>query len=341
MKYPPITCYPYQANLLSVILNTKKAIPWYFNNFIQLEGPKKNENSMRIDFYSSLLWKTCPWLYYQRISRELVDIGWNSIVNFIIDSINQGYYIYFTVNTYFISIYPDYQKKHRIHDIFVYGYNNTENILFVADNFKNGIYSYEGITYNELKEGFNNITLTKGYGNFENEIDWIAGIELISFREKYGYDFDINLIISDLTDYISSKNSHKKYWPRSDSYWKQNCTYGIKIYDLLIDYIKELIDDNKEYDLRPFHVLYEHKSVMLSRIKYMGNNNFLNNYLVLYNKYVEIKNNCLVIRNFMIKSTISNNNKKILKKVKLLLSETKINEYNIIKDLLANIINDD
>jgi hypothetical protein len=304
MKFPPITSYPYQANLLSVILNDDKAIPWYFNNFIQLEGPKFNDNGMRIDFYTSLLWKTCPWIYYQRISRELVSVGWTNIIEFVKNAIDLGFYAYFNVNTYFISAYSSYKKYHGMHDIFVYGYDN--NRLYVADNFKNGKYSYETIIYNELEEGYYNINLTCG-GSLKGETDWLNGIELISFRHKYGYSFNVELVKDDLVDYLFSRNSRKKYWVKSDLYWKEKCIYGIEVYNVIKNYVSEVIQGKLDYDLRPFHVLYEHKHVMLSRINYMVDNGYLDNSVYIYDNYGEIVNKCKVIESLWLKAQITGN----------------------------------
>ncbi len=333
MKYPPITCYPYQADLLSVILNYDKAYPWYINNFVLLESPKKNDFGFRIDFYSTLLWKTCPWIYYQRISRELVSNGWDSIIKFILQSIDLGYYVHFNVNTFYVSAYSDwYGKTNLLHPIFLYGYDDESRILYAADNFKNGKYSYELISYDELILGYNNIEYAFG-GSLNGELDWLNGIELINFRDKYGYEFNIESLILDLEDYLQSTNREKKCWKRSDSYWKENCTYGIKIYDILSEYITKISDGNFQYDVRPFHVLWEHKKVMLERLEYLSSLGYLSDASLLYNNYKEIENKCLLIRNLFLKCMMTNK-KSNLEKIKIVLSQLKLVEMDLLKTLI-------
>lgn len=106
MTPPFITSYPNHANILSVISHDDETIPWLLNSYIQLEAPKMLTNGLRMDYYTSVLWKTCPWVYYQRMSRELILRKWDSIVDFIVDCIDLGYYVYFLIDTYYDDLRP-------------------------------------------------------------------------------------------------------------------------------------------------------------------------------------------------------------------------------------------
>ncbi len=335
MQIPFISCYPYHANLFSVILNNRTSLPWIFNNYVLLESPKKNDIGMRIDFYSSLLWKTCPWIYYQRISRELVNLKWKLVTDFVIKSISLGYYVYFNVDTFFISSYDSYQKHHAIHDIFVFGYDDQKQMFNVADNFRSGVYSHDEISFKELIEGYSNINKTKG-GRLDGEIDWLNGIELISYRDKYGYNFDIDLLKCDLHDYLHSQNSRKIGWARSDQFWKNECIYGIGIYDILVNYLENNIRKNEQYDMRPFHVLWEHKKMMVLRLEFLLDQNYIIESSGLVEEYKHIEELSLIIRNLWIKSSITKNGK-ILNDILYKLDELRKLEFTCIQRIIENL----
>lgn len=339
MKYPILACYPLHANLLSVISNYECSQNWIYNYYIQLVCPRDYfERGMRLDFYSTLLWKSCPYVYYQRISRELISYKWKSIIEFTMDSIDLGYYVYFNVDTFFISNYTNHGINHRIHDIFIYGYDFNKNLFNVADNFKKGKYSYESATFSDILEGYNNIDLT-------SRVDWMDGVELISFRKKdnyfderiHEYKFDVTLAKNFICDYLYSRNTLKRYNMPSEQ-WRSgdDWAYGFEIYDLIQNYIEDFANEKVAYDIRPLHVLWEHKKLMSLRIKYLEANSLIYDSDLIYQGFVEIEKKTLLARNLWIKLDIIKE-EKLLNKISNLILEVKLDEEKLIKQLLSKL----
>lgn len=124
MKYPIITCYPNHANLISVISQNENYTSWFLNNYIQLFADKNDykKNLLRLDFYTNNLWQSCPFVYYQKISRQFLSKFNTSIIDFCIEALELSSYIYFLVDVFYISNYQSaYKKWHNVHDIFIYG----------------------------------------------------------------------------------------------------------------------------------------------------------------------------------------------------------------------------
>ncbi len=337
MKYPEINCYPFHANLLSVISNNDLYKEWFYNFYIQLVCPKNyQQRGMRIDYYTTLLWKSCPFIYYQRLSRDLVNVKWNSIIEFIIDCISLGYYVYFTINTYFVSNYDSFLNEHMIHDIFIFGYDTEKEIFKVADNFKNGKYAYEEATFKEIYEGYTNISLT-------NRTEWLDGIELINYRKKtnyfdeatHEYTFDMSLFKDSLQDYLNSINTVTRYRIPSEQ-WRSggDWVYGLDIYDFIHNYFDDLLADKTFYDIRPFHVLWEHKKIMLNRLKYLKDSGYLSDLDSVYNKYSDIENDMLLIKSLWIKYSLIKEEDTIIKILKKL-EEVKAKEQKILERLIS------
>jgi amino acid adenylation domain-containing protein len=302
---PPVMAYPAHGNLLSVILDHEEAFSWFYNYYIQLEAPPEGEG-IRLDFYTTLLYKTCPFIYYQRISRELIAKKWDKISDYIIDCLNLGYYVYFLIDRFYIPEYAEYQKEHKIHDIFVFGYDLSEKSFNVADCFSGGLYRYATATFTQIENGYKNIHLT-------GRPDWFDGVELISYRDKFHYTFDINLMIGFMKDYLSSTSTSQRYKIPSEKYCaegleRKNFVYGLAVYQLLQEFMKKFRKD-LNYDIRPFYVLWNHKTVMLDRIKYLAENNYLKKDGFLTEGYTKIAEETLNIRNLVLETMVTENPK--------------------------------
>lgn len=337
LSKPLITSYPYHANMLSVLCNYKDTIPWIYNNYIQLETPNNSKDSygkydgVRLDFYSPLAWKTCPWIYYQRISRDLIANISNSIVDFFIKCIDTGYYIYTILNNYYIHASDDYQINQQNHDCFIFGYDYDKKVFHICDFFKNGKYTKDTIDFAMMEKSYNTIDINR---------DLIAGVELISYRDRrleyQSYSFDIEKVYELLNDYILSKMSYKQYRISTEQH-KKDWIWGIAIYKILLEYIDSLIEATPEYiDFRPFHILMEHKTLMSSRILFMGENGYLRNYKNFLQEYKKIENDVIFIRNIYLKFFLTKNIENLYK-MKNVLVKIPQKEAQIIKDIIINI----
>ncbi|MBU3198544.1 hypothetical protein LL037_18950 [Clostridium estertheticum] len=342
-NYPMISSYPFHANLLSIISNTDEYLSWFYNYYIQLEIPPIGHwLGTRLDFYTPLLWKSCPWIYYQRISRDLLAKKWKSICEFIIDSIDLGYYAYFNIDRFYISEYDSSHKEHRVHDIFVFGYNLKNKTFNIADNFRDNKYYYANASFDEIMESYLNV-----------DDNWLFGVELIKFRKKGEYKFDISIVKDFLVDFLESKNTKERYRLPSEQVaisegmknayinnsnlhaggWK----FGRDIYNVLREYIGLIDNKNNDVDLRSFHVLKEHKVVMLGRLKYLYDNQYISNIERIYSNYEDVKEWTIILLNLMIKYSICGN-ENILERATKLLYDIEMVEYNVLSEVLNQII---
>lgn len=56
---------------------------------------------------------------------------------------------------------------------------------------------------------------------------------------------------------------------------KDNLDFGMQIYTTLLNYAKETLEHKVMFDIRPFHLLYDHKKIMTLRFKYLYDNQHL------------------------------------------------------------------
>jgi hypothetical protein len=338
VEYPPITSYPSHAMTLTAALSHKEAYSWFFNNYIQLYvRDHHNVDFFEIGDFEMFI----PHLSYQCISRDIISNKWSSFTEFAIDSIDLGYYLHTLVNQYFIRASGAYKKRLYPHSLFIYGYNLEQKEFYIADFF-NMKYSFQKASFLEVEKAYNYIDLYKN-------IDDIGGVKLFKYRDvksdltacvfhnnEDGYVFDIYTVINFINDYIHSQNSYKLYWISAKDY--NAMSFGISVYGCLCDYLSKVVFNNKKLyiDHRPFHVLLDHKNIMILRIQYLADNGYLPDYIPVSKAYLDIKNKVTIVRNLVLKYNVTKNNV-LLNRAANLLRSIKLEEELALRDLLKKI----
>ncbi|QUL52241.1 hypothetical protein KDC22_17370 [Paenibacillus tritici] len=286
---PMITCYPYFSNLLSVIQNHACTYPWVLDQFLSLEMPA-DPLDMRLSFHTSLFWKSCPFVHYERLDRQWVTRKWNSAAEFVMECLNNGKYVYMLVNHSHIG----FSNHSGRHDLFIYGYHLEEKKLYVADNFKDGRYSLEELEFAAFELAFEQLS---------PQDDWLNGIELIAYRERLHW-FDPRVIKRKLIQYRDSYNFCEAQRIASE-YYKINGSFGLAVYDKLLYHLDLLQQGKSTFDVRPFHVIYEHKQVLEALTKYMGKQGHLPFLPELTEQCARLTAIALSVRNLYLKSVVT------------------------------------
>ena len=129
--------------------------------------------------------------------------------------------------------------------------------------------------------------------------DYYNDIELVRIRD-IEYGLDISKIKRDLNDYLYSVNSTNKYQNgvRLGHNIKE---YGMACYNNIV----EVTSLKNDIDIRPFHVLYDHKKLMKNRVEYLISQKIINkDKAELLNDADEVLMDTLRLRNYMIKQKI-------------------------------------
>jgi hypothetical protein len=327
VKYPPITSYQTYANLLSVILSNEDAYSWMFNILIQIS--KDSDIFCFSPKFTALNFAECPFLKVHKISRELINRKWGSIIRFVIDCIDLNDYIMILIDRAYIA---NYRMSSHWHDIFIYGYDLKNELFYTADFFR-GVYSYQTVSFDNFKNSYDKYDVDK----YE---DWLDGAVLFKLADAK-YEFNISSIKELLMDYYYSRNSDHRLIPfqvrfdkdKYDTDYKKN-VYGMDCYKALAAHI---IDENAEkHDIRPFHLFYDHKIAMVLLIKFLSKKEYLNEASSLLEGYKLMQNKALSARNLMLKFRACEN-PKIIDKVTDIIQAMEIHEKRLLHELLASI----
>lgn len=262
-RYPPITSYISVAHILSPLWPYKNVImPWFCQQYIQLVSTKgygdfydcvtDNRLSFPID---------CPFFEFQLLDKRNMYPYPEKFSEFLEYHILNNNYVIASIDDYYVNSGWNYRKKHFSHLALIYGCDTTEKKFLVADFFGNK-YTQAEIEYKYIDEGDNSMPTDLAR--------WYNEITIFKFIKRHEpFPLKIELIKLLLSDYINSRDSFYKLNYSRYQYGKYY--YGLAYYDNLI----ETLNQDKNIDIRLFHLLYDHKVAMLLRLDYLYKNSCL------------------------------------------------------------------
>lgn len=324
---PLVTAYPYHGNLLSILQanDVERTLPYILDNYVGLyisDFP----HEMKMDFYVGLYWKNCPFIHYQRMDRTIINRKWASFSEFVIDYIDEGMYVYLLANHYYLPPSSWYLENYCVHDLFISGYDLNKKVCYVSDNFLNGKYSTHEVKFEDLN---------RAYSSLRAEDDWLYGVEAVKYRDSRVHWFDSVMIRNKLTKYINSSNLALEM-RHPGEYWKTGYLFGMSVYDKLLDHITWLEQQQTNTkDIRPFHVLYEHKIVLQQLFNKLSDLGTLhsNDYKVPMDEIIQ---KAYLLRNHYLKF-LRNNDMKLIILMKDTIVDIRKQEFAMIQQVIEHI----
>jgi hypothetical protein len=286
---PVFTSYPRHANLVSMLSEHKSFHHWLFMNHIQFHS-EYNKEAFYVGFYEPIPRVIYPLADTQKIRKDVIEKNGIDVVTFLKNAIDDDYYIYMCVDTFYISEYPLYNKSHFTHDMFVFGYDDSKSCFHIADFLFEGRYYDTEIPYEQLKVAFHSEY------DFTNDFN---GIQLLKAKEDVDYPFDINWIIMMLEDYANGFDTSKRFQSLGDPYVER--VYGFGIYEEIIGFMRKTT--NHYSVIRALHVLSDHKKLMRMRIEYLMEHQYLGDPELLEESR-QIEKMAVVIRNSFIRYSV-------------------------------------
>lgn len=294
IKEPIVTFKPIISAINIVAANNPDNEKWLFNHFVQLTLGKGGDNAYFI-MGSTSKHKSCPLIGHDCIPGMFVCENYNSLTDFIKICIENNYYMYFDIDKYYIKNYK--YDRHRSHEIFVYGFDDRFETVYIADFFDSHFFSFEKCSYEEINKAYLNVYDLKN--NYQD-------IHLFrTFRNKY--DFDEKLLKIYLEDYLESTNSYH----RMDITQKygNKLVYGMSTYDTIIKlYSNTEIENGRYFDYRVPALHLNHKRLMDLRLDFLYKSRII--CLENYQKLKEKISVMLKLANTIVAKTIKYNHKK-------------------------------
>lgn len=309
-----IGAWPEQNFLLGMLLTQKSGYDWVMNQFIQLRGAHyinyQLENvDYSITFYpyaihqlTPNLFDLCPFVQKYTLPKSFVKCNYGKFHEFVQLSINNGYYVSTFLDQFFRNDMGGNYGFH--HPTFIYGYDDVERKVYLADNFEMGKYGKKQITFEQLERAFH---LVPGDA-------WEVSVFLYKCV-SYQYTFYVPYIREQIADYLNPQTGIcylDRTVCQNHSYqgkdYANEVYFGVECYQLIHKYLESVLWNCPEYpqkDWRSFVMLCDHKYLMLKRYEYMTQKGYLLEEPELKKALVILERHCRIALNMFIKYSIT------------------------------------
>lgn len=340
VTYPMITSWQWHATLFSILSDDDNAKKWLFSNYIQLRCYNITEIFTGDDMLladmmpgSSSL-KQCPYLITSAMTREMIESYCGDVIDFIIKTIDLNGYIYGVFDE--AKILADVEVDYKFpHELFIYGYDMDQEIFYVGDFTFKDHYSFNTVSFADIKRGYEEITASEDHV-FKDDFRGHRGLYVIlKNTDTVCYDVDTKLIRDTLSEYLNSLDTKDHFRMMRNRF--NDTTFGVNVYDRVLERIeRQMESDEPDFDIRALHLMYDHKVLMLERIKYLMANGYLDYDEALIQNYELVVKNMITARNLLIKISI-NGDVKQASKFKMYFGIAKEKEVAVLLEIVARL----
>lgn len=312
---PQVHGYTHHAHQLSIVSADDKVLPWFYSNYIQLYSWGGQICDPLVDFFSyDGRYPRFPALNGNWLTKEFLAKARIDILEFIIDSIDSNYYVEIIVDEYYIPNKSMYKVESFTHANLIYGYDKDSRIFHLIGFDKSFMFTKIEVAFEHILEGFVNSPFA-GIGLFGE-----TGLEY----SNTSLEVNMDLIKMYLEDYIESRNSFVHFRPA-------DARFGLDTYQ----WYKEYFLKNEDMDVRPFHIFWEHKKVMLNRFSFLAEQGYLKNAEAIITKYRNIAK-YFVNERLMLVKAIMDQDMEIFRGIGRELDNIATQEREILKEALSN-----
>lgn len=310
VKYPAITSWQWHATLFSILGNDDNAKRWIYSNYIQLRCYNIAEYTTGEDILlcdmmpgSSSL-RECPYLLFSLITKPQIESYCGNVIDFIVKTIDLGGYVYgaFDEAKMIADVDVDYKFSH---ELFIYGYNMEEEIFYVGDFTFKDKYSYSTVSFEAVKKGFEALSESEDHV-FKDDYKGFRGLYVIEKNtDTRYYDLDTVLIKRTLVEYLNSEDTKEHFRMMRNRF--DDTVFGVNVYDALCDRVtKQLNQEEPDFDIRALHIAYDHKVLMLDRLKYLMANEVIPFDQAMLDEYAKVVDDMLTARNLLVRISVTN-----------------------------------
>ena len=164
--------------------------------------------------------------------------------------------------------------------------------------------SYSTVSFSDVERGYKVINAPEDH-MFKDDYKGTRGLYVIfKNNQTTYYDLDITLIKRTLREYLNCEDTKDHFRMMRNRF--NDTTFGVNVYDKVIEQIdKQLHAEEPDYDIRSLHIVYDHKVLMLERIKYLMANDFLPFSQALVDEYATVVENTQTARNLLVRISIT------------------------------------
>lgn len=313
-KMPDLYVYNFHAYMQTVLRDQSYFEAWLYENYIQIVF--NPESGLPIDFLDDGFEDNINIEFENFTHQDIRDIK-QTPTNFIIKKMTEGHFIYAAVDEFYLGCRSCYNKYHMEHCNMIVGFDKEKKTLDIV--------GYSDRNYKLCQTSFD---------KFETAFLEKFSVQTLKAIDKENTEIDIKKVYQSLCALARSDNSYIKFPIQKEH---QSPFHGLKVYEKIEDMCFKIHESG---DLRVLHLLYEHKKIMCSRIKYLEKHNFIKDCDYIYEEYKKLEDIFLGFRNKLTKAKIIGDPDRIKKSVSIIKEELKniaIHEKKLLEELIDNL----
>lgn len=331
LNMPYITTYPANTANLAVATQHPDFSSWIGTSNIQLMLSKDIVSTggryAMLEFFPF----GCPLINRITIPNRLFES--NNIKSKIIEYLSHSFYVMLEVDLYYIEQSDCYQQYHNWQPILIYGYDHASEMFSVAGFFKQLRYQFVSVPSSNLEYAYNCLSIVEDKRLAPSK----CSMCLLSVREEYTHQFCIDSMKEVINDYCNSIVPKGYLFSELlDIREVTDFVFGMDIYSLIEQYIKNVKGSHENCDLRLLHVLHQHKVLWGKRISYLHENDYIS--ASANQELTDLAHNIIqradAIRKYAIKYNLTRQTR-ILEKMLLLLPELKAADTALCNKMLV------
>lgn len=283
---PPITGLVDESYPLVVALAHERPWPWFYSNYIQMVFKNDDQMGYNVRFYKTdhrgIMWDTLnPWINYNIINVNFLKSLNMGIIDLIVRSIDNGYYMTVYLDRFYIPGIRNYQKSHMTHEAMVFGYDLENEKIHIIE-YTEAYMTQFVITFEEFRQAYEHCDQRR----YED-------VHLLKFDGQRHYEFDLINVSEQMKDYLSSRNTSERYRINSNPVYSPFVIFGMDVYKEL----RFLLDYNQlKFDIRVFNSIWEHKKIMKERVKYIADHGLVENFMEFFESCKEIEDKSYLLK---------------------------------------------
>ncbi|GFN32188.1 hypothetical protein [Paenibacillus xylaniclasticus] len=257
---PPIRGRLHHAYPLSILANHPDFSQWFYTQYIQVAWQNQviGRNLLELslfDFYQQpSRGVNCSLLDTREIPMEQL-AALEDPLSYVMDHLHQGYAVYLYADDYYIPGRFSYGKMHFVHDLMVYGYEQSVDRFHIVGYNERMIYTKGTVSSQSLREAIRNSTLEEGLKHtpYPEELSLCT---LLRTNPEQSCTFQPERLIEQLSDYLNAGHHTERY------------TIGKQGAVKLGQYLEAVGQLRTLFDVRPFYLIWEHKKHLREAVEF-------------------------------------------------------------------------
>lgn len=273
-KQTEITTYLCRALPMCIIAAYENMIPWFYTHFVNICSQVSPDGYVILDYLEPL-----------EIFQDVIDYQYKGykkmdsvrdIVGYVIEAIDSDSYISVCLDEFYLSAKAHYNKEHFVHESLVYGYDVDEGSFYAIGFNARGMMEKVTFDFEMFLKAFH-----EGKQHYKADA-WYAEEQAVGVLKPLSakkYKFDSAVFLEDFNNYNAASGEKERMYMITPPLQQERdmnelrkqlkVRYGMDVYEDVLFALNELAAGNRIIDYRAFHLLVEHKKLILIRLGHM------------------------------------------------------------------------